>query len=84
MDTVQADPLENPEFLAALQAENAQAQADGLATQQQVVQAGVQLVPITLVTLDEGLAIWNAWRRRAHRDQFPLSDHLFTNGNCAG
>ena len=46
----QANPPENQEFQVALQAENAQLQADGLAMQQQVVQARVQLVPSVLFT----------------------------------
>ncbi len=48
MDTFQADPPENQEFQVALQAENAQLHADGLAMRQQVVQAGLQLVPFVL------------------------------------
>ena len=55
MDTFQADPPNNREFHVALQAEKAQLQADGLAMQQQVVQAGVQLVPIVICTRAEGL-----------------------------
>ena len=51
MDTFQADPPDNPEFLAALQADKAQLQADGLAMQQQVALAGVQLVPTILFTI---------------------------------
>ena len=78
MDTFQADPPENQEFQVALQAESAQLQADGQAMQQQAVQAGLQLVPLVLFTLEEGLERWNNQKRRAHRGQFPLSDHLFT------
>ena len=78
MDTFQADPPDNQEFQLALQADNAQLQADGLAMQQQVVQAGVQLVPTILFTMEEGLERWNNQKRRAHRGQFPLSDHLCT------
>ena len=60
------------------QADNSDIQADGLAIQQQVALAGVQPVQIALFTIEEGLERWNNQRRRAHRDQFPLSDHLFT------
>ncbi len=51
MDTFQADPPDNLELLAALQAESAQTHADGLAMQQQAAQAGVPLVPIILFTI---------------------------------
>lgn len=51
MDSFQSDPPENQEFLVALQAENAQLQADGLAVQQQAVLAGVQPVHIVLFTV---------------------------------
>jgi hypothetical protein len=78
MDTFQADPPENNEFQVALQADNAQLRADGLAMQQQVVQAGLQLVQTVLCTMEEGLERWNSQKRRAHRGHFPLSDHLFT------
>ena len=78
MATFQADPPENQEFQLALQAGNAQLQADGFAMQQQVVMAGVQLVPIILFTVEEGLEIWNNNQRRVHRDRFPLGDHLFS------
>ena len=78
MDTFQADPPENQEFQVALQAENAQLQADGVAMQQQAVQAGLQPAPIVRCTMEEGLERWNNQKRRAHRGQFPLSDHLFT------
>ena len=55
MDTFQADPPENQEFLVALPADNAQLQDDGLAMQQQAALAGVQLAPIILLTIEEGL-----------------------------
>ena len=29
------------------------------------------------VTSEEGFELWNHQKRRAHRGQFPLSDHLF-------
>jgi len=63
-------------FQAALQAAHAQLQADGLAMQQQVAMAGVQLVPIILFTGEGGVERWNNNQRRVHRDRFPLSDHL--------
>ena len=50
MDTFQPDPPENPDFQQALQAENAGLQADGLAAQQQAVNAGFQSPPIVLFT----------------------------------
>ena len=62
----------------ALQADNAQLQADGLAMQQPAVQASLQPVPIVLFTLEEGLERWNNQKRISHRGQFPLTDHLFT------
>ena len=55
MGTFQADPPENHEFLAALQAENAQLQADGLAMQQQAALARIQPVPIILSQLKKVL-----------------------------
>ena len=45
MDTFQSDTAANLEFLVALQAENAQLQADGLAQQQQAALAGGMLAP---------------------------------------
>ena len=48
MDTFRVDPPENPDVQQVLQAENAGLQADGLAAQQQVVQAGFQPHPIVL------------------------------------
>ena len=62
MGTFQADPPENQELLAALQADNAQLQVDGLAMQQQVALAGVQLAPSILFTIEEGLERWNNQR----------------------
>ena len=53
-------------------------QADGLAMQQHAVQAGIQLAPIVLFTMEEVCEPWNNQKRRAHRGQFPLSDHLIT------
>jgi len=53
MDTFRADPPENQEFQVALQAENAQLQADGLVMQQQVVQAGLQTLHFVLFTMEE-------------------------------
>ena len=53
MDTLHADTAKNPESQVALQAENAQMQVDGVAMQQQVVMAGVQLVPIILFTVEK-------------------------------
>ena len=78
MDTFQQDPTENADVLAALNAENAQLQADGIAAQQQAALIGAMLAPIVLVTLEEDLDRWNNQRRRAHRNQVPLSDHLFS------
>ena len=78
MDTFHPDPLENPDFQQALQAENAGLQADGLAAQQQAVQEGFQPLPIVLCTMEEGLAIWNNRRIVVHRDNFPLHGHPFT------
>ena len=68
----------NPDFHQALQADNAGLQADGLVAQQQVVQQGYQPQPVVLFTVAEGIEIWNNRRRVVHRDNFPLSDHLFT------
>ena len=77
MDTCQADPAENGDFQAPLQLENAQLQADGLQAQQMAAQAGLQPPPILLFGFPEALERWNTAKRRAHRDQLPLSDHLF-------
>ena len=79
MDTFHPDPPENPDFQQALQAESAGLQADGLAAQQQAVQAGYQPQPIVLFTVEEGLERWNNRRRVVHRDNFPLSAD-----DCAG
>ena len=46
--------------------------------QQQVVQSGVQLAQLVPFIMEEGLERWNNQKRRAHRGQFPLSNHLFT------
>jgi len=78
IDTFHPDPPEHPDFQQALQVENAGLQADGLVAQQQAVQQGFQPQPIVLFTPEEGLQIWNNRRRMVHRDNFPLSDHLFT------
>ena len=78
MDTFHPDPPDNPDFQQALQVENAGLQADGLAAQQQALQQGFQPQPIVLFTPEEGLERWNNRRRAVHRDNFPLSDHLFT------
>ena len=77
MDTFLADPAENLDFQAALQAENAQLEADDLNEQLIAQQAGLQPPPIVLFKVEDGLEKWNNRRRKAHRDQFPLSDHLF-------
>ena len=55
MDTFQADPPDNQEFQVAFAGRNAQLQADGLAIQQQAVQASIQPVPPVLFTMEEGL-----------------------------
>ena len=78
MDTFLADPAENLDFQAALQAENAQIQVDGLNRQLLAQQAGLQPLPTGLFNVEEGRERWNNQRRRTHRDQFPLSDHLFS------
>jgi hypothetical protein len=78
MDTVHPDPPENQYFQQALQADNAGLQADGLVAQQKALQQGFQPQPIVLLTPEEGLATWTNRRRVVHRDNFPLSDHLFT------
>ena len=78
MGTFQADTEDNVDVHAALQSENAQLQVDGLNQQQLALQAGLQPPPIVLFGDEEGLDRWNNQRRRAHRDQFPLSDHLFS------
>ena len=36
------------------------------------------LCNLSFFTIEEGLDRWNNQSRRAHRDLFPLSDHLFT------
>ena len=61
-----------------MQVENAGLQADGLVAQQQALQQGFQPQPIVLFIPEEGLERWNNRRRAVHRDNFPLSDHLFT------
>ena len=58
MDTFLADPAENVDFQAGLQAENAQLQADGLNAQQQALLAGLQPPPIVLFTVQDALEIW--------------------------
>ena len=78
MDTFHPDPPDNPDCQLALIADNAGMQADGLVAQQQVVQAGFRPQPIVLFAIEEGLERWNNRRRAVHRDNFPLSDHLFT------
>ena len=78
MDTFHPDPPENPDFQQALQAEYAGLQADGLAAQQQAVQAVFRPPPIVHFTMKDGLERWNNRRRAVHRENFPLSDHLFT------
>ena len=78
MDTFHPDTQYNPYVQPALQAENAALQVYGLAAQQQAVQQGYQPQPIVLFTVEEGLDRWNNRRRAVHKDNFPLSDHLFT------
>ena len=57
--TFQGDPAEHLDFLAALQAETAQLQADGLAQQHQAAMAGLQPAPIGRCTVEEGLERWD-------------------------
>ena len=55
MDTFLADPAENLDFQAALQAENAQLEADDLNEQLIAQQAGLQPPPIVLFKVEDGL-----------------------------
>ena len=77
MDTFPSRATRKSWFQQALQVENAGLPADGLVAQQQALQQGFQPQPIVLFTLEEGLERWNNRRRMVHRDNFPLSDHLF-------
>ena len=42
------------------------------------MRAGAQLAQIILFIVEEVLERWNNQKRRAHRELFPLNDHLFT------
>ena len=55
-----ADPDANADFQAALQAENAQHQVDGLNLQQQALQAGLQPPPLLLCGAPEALERGNS------------------------
>ena len=65
MGTFLADPAEDFDFQAGLQAENAQIQADALNQQLLAQQAGLQPPPILLFDVREGPERWNNQRRRS-------------------
>ena len=62
-DTFLPDPPEHGDFLAALNADKDQLQADGLAMQRQAVAAGFPPAPIVLFTIEEGLERWRTTRK---------------------
>ena len=77
MGTFQADPAENIHFQVVCkpQAFSFRLMACTSSCSRSKV---VSNLLFFLFNVEEGLAILNNQSRRAHRDQFPLSDHLFS------